>query len=178
MFLVTLARQVADADAQRVKFLAEKLRADDFRVRTDAALALGATNEDDAVDAALRRARRRDEVVRQASAVALKRLGRSALGVPQGPREPIEQNEAAKIAITRAIEAMSAARDGRRRRRRIKDNPNAKYYISLSTIANQTGRPRRRSRASCEVDPREARRRRDRPARSADETPDKARDGR
>ena len=48
--LVSLSPSAAHADADRVKFLADKLNSDDPRVRTSAALALGASNEDGAVD--------------------------------------------------------------------------------------------------------------------------------
>ena len=46
--------------------------------------------------------------------------------------------------ITRAIEAISAGGPGDSggggSDDKIKDNPNAKYYISLSTVSNATGR--------------------------------------
>src|SRR4051794_28117921 len=48
--LVAFTPAAAFADADRVKFLADKLSSDDPRVRTSAALALGASNEDAAVD--------------------------------------------------------------------------------------------------------------------------------
>ncbi len=130
----------ARADEARVKFLSEKLRADDFRVRTNAALALGATNEDSAVDPLCGSLSDTSEVVRQASAVALKRLGRSSAAGCLKAREGVESNEAVKIAITRAIEAVSAGGDSGGGDDKIKENPNAKYYIALSTIANSTGR--------------------------------------
>ncbi len=131
----------ARADEARVKFLTEKLRADDFRVRTNAALALGATNEDVAVDPLCGSLSDTSEVVRQASAVALKRLGRSSAVGCLKAREGVESNEAVKVAITRAIEAVSAGGDSTGGGDdKIKENPNAKYYIALSTIANSTGR--------------------------------------
>lgn len=129
----------ARADQARVKFLSEKLRADDFRVRTNAALALGATNDDGAVDPLCGSLSDSNEVVRQASAVALKRLGRSSAASCLKARESVESNEAVKVAITRALEAVSAGGDSGGDEK-IKDNPNAKYYIAISSIANSTGR--------------------------------------
>lgn len=130
----------AHADEARVKFLSEKLRSDDFRVRTNAALALGASNEDSAVDPLCGALSDSSEVVRQASAVALKRLARStATGCLQA-REKVESNEGVKIAITRAIEAIGGGGGGGGGDDQIKDNPNAKYYIALSTVANSTNR--------------------------------------
>ncbi len=139
-----LAPQTAYADAERVKFLADKLKSDDFRVRTNAALALGASNDDLAVDPLCGALADASEVVRQASAVAMKRLGRAkALGCLKD-RESRESNDGVKIAITRAIESISASGGGDSggggSDDKIKENPSAKYYIALSTIANSTGR--------------------------------------
>ena len=140
--MATLAPTTAHADADRVRFLAEKLKSDDFRVRTQAAGALGASNDDLAVDPLCGALADSSEVVRLASAIAMKRLGRpKALGCLKD-RESREGNDGVKIAITRAIESISASGggdsgggDGN-----IKQNPSAKYYIALSTIANSTGR--------------------------------------
>ena len=139
--LIAFAPRVAHADASRLKFLSEKMKDADARVRTSAALALGASNEDGAVEPLCSGLSDNAEVVRQAAAVALKRLNRTrSLGCLKA-REPLERNEAAKVAITRAIEAISASGEGGSGGSEpIKENPNAKYYISLSTVANQTGR--------------------------------------
>ncbi len=142
--LVLLAPHAASADAERVKFLAEKLRSDDPRVRTSAALALGQTNEDGAVDPLCSSLSDNADVVRQAAAVAMKRLGRSTALSCLRAREGRESNDGVKIAITRAIESISAAGGGGDSGGggddKIKNNPSAKYYIALSTIANSTGR--------------------------------------
>lgn len=130
----------AHADAARVRFLAEKLRSDDFRVRTNAALALGASNEDEAVEPLCGALSDGSEVVRQASAVALKRLARPSSGGCLKARAEVETNDGVKIQITRALEALGSIDPGTGVDDKIKDNPNAKYYIALSTIANSTGR--------------------------------------
>jgi hypothetical protein len=140
--MIAFVPRAAHADESRLKFLSEKMKDSDPRVRTSAALALGASNEDHAVDPLCGGLGDREDVVRQAAAVALKRLNRTrALGCLK-EREPQESNEAAKIAITRAIEAISSGGSGDSGGggEVAKDNPNAKYYISLSTVANQTGR--------------------------------------
>jgi len=132
----------ASADADRVKFLADKLNSDDPRVRTSAALALGASNDDAAVDPLCRALQDSTEVVRQASAVAMKRLGRQAAVPCLRSRLDKESNDGVKIAIERAVESISAGGGGAGGGGddKIKDNPSAKYYIALSTIANSTGR--------------------------------------
>ena len=140
--LVSVSPSTAHADADRVKFLADKLNSDDPRVRTSAALALGASNEDGAVDPLCGALKDSAEVVRQASAVAMKRLGRASAVPCLQARLENEGNDGVKIAIGRAIESISAASGGGGGGGddKIKDNASAKYYISLSTIANSTGR--------------------------------------
>lgn len=140
--LIALAPRVARADEARLRFLSEKMKDSDPRVRTSAALALGASNADGAVDPLCGGLGDKEDVVRQAAAVALKRLNRTRSLECLRPRESSESNEAVKIAITRAIEAIASGGEGGGGGggETIKENPNAKYYISLSTVANQTGR--------------------------------------
>jgi hypothetical protein len=141
--LAPLYPSVASADADRVKFLADKLNSDDPRVRTSAALALGASNDDGAVDPLCKALQDSTEVVRQASAVAMKRLGRPGAVPCLRARLDKESNDGVKIAIERAVESISAGSGGGGGGGgddKIKDNPSAKYYIALSTIANSTGR--------------------------------------
>jgi hypothetical protein len=140
VLLALLTPRAARADAARVRFLAEKMKSDDFRVRTNAALALGATNEDSAVDPLCGGLNDGAEVVRQAAAVALKRLNRStSLGCLRA-RLATESNQGVRIQITRAIEAVASGGEAGGGDEKVKQNPNAKYYIALSTIANSTGR--------------------------------------
>ncbi len=133
---------VAHADVDRVKFLAERLQSDDPRVRTSATLALGSSNEEAAVEPLCRALRDPAEVVRQASAVAMKRLGRPGALPCLRERLAAEVRDGVKVAMERAIESISATArsDGSDADDRVKENPNAKYYIALSTIANSTGR--------------------------------------
>jgi hypothetical protein len=142
--LASFSPSTASADADRVRFLADKLSSDDPRVRTSAALALGASNDDAAVDPLCRALQDSTEVVRQASAVAMKRLGRQGAVPCLRSRLDKESNDGVKIAIERAVESISAGSGGGGGGGggddKIKDNPSAKYYIALSTIANSTGR--------------------------------------
>lgn len=129
----------ARADAERVRFLAEKMRSEDFRVRTNAALALGATAEDSAVEPLCGGLADSSEVVRQAAAVALKRLAKPSSSGCLHAREKVEPVEAVRTAIAKALEAIGGGHD-QGGGDVIKENPNAKYYIALSTVANSTGR--------------------------------------
>jgi hypothetical protein len=145
VLLATSSPSPAYADAERVRFLADKLKSDDARVRTSAALALGASNEDGAVDPLCGALADPTDVVRQASAVAMKRLGRATALACLKDRATRETNDGVKIAISRAIDSIAAAGGGSGAGGggddgKIKDNPSAKYYIALSTIANSTGR--------------------------------------
>lgn len=132
--------RVSYADAERVRFLAEKLKSDDFRVRTNAALALGASNDDLAVEPLCGGLADQVEVVRQASAVAMKRLGRVQLLSCLRDREAHEPSEGVKIAIRRAVESISGGSGESGPPDKIKENRDAKYYVALSTVANSTGR--------------------------------------
>jgi hypothetical protein len=138
--MIAFVPHTAFADAERVKFLADKLKSDDFRVRTNAALALGAANDDAAVDPLCGALSDSSEVVRQAAAVAMKRLARPQSVSCLKEREGRESNDGVKIAITRAIESMAAGGGSGGGSDKIKENPSAKYYIALSTIANSTSR--------------------------------------
>ena len=156
VLVTALASPPAAAQAQkRTTFLIERLKyppnsgaSDDFRVRTNAALALGQSNEDDAVEP-LCRALEMDpsEVVRQAVAAALKRLERTSAVDCLSKRESGETSAAVRLQITRALEALRAKR-GSEVTESVSDsgpfkpkfNANAKYYVSISPVTNNTER--------------------------------------
>jgi hypothetical protein len=148
--LVVLLSSAPPAAAQsRVAFLADRLKfppaagqPDDFRVRTNAALALGATNEDGAVQPLCGGLNDPSEVVRQAVAVALKRLARPSSSGCLKARLGAESNSSVKLQIQRAIEAVDAAGSGGGGGG---SSPpptvaNAQFYVAISPISNQTGR--------------------------------------
>jgi len=125
----------ARADESSIRFLSNKLKDSDARVRTSAALALGATNDDVAVAPLCTALSDSDEVVRQAVSAGLKRLGRSSAVPCLSARVDVEAVPEVKASLLRALESISATNDDA-----IKDNPKAKYYIALAPIANQTAR--------------------------------------
>jgi HEAT repeats len=130
----------------RATFLAERLKyppaagkPDDFRVRTNAALALGSTDDDDAVPPLCSGLDDPSEVVRQAVAVALKRLGRPSAHDCLQHRASIETNASVKMEVKRTLDALAAASPaGGQPPATI---ANAKYYVSVSKITNHTTRP-------------------------------------
>src|SRR5215472_3461592 len=105
LLMVTVA---AHGDS-RVDFLSERLKSDDFRVRTNAALALGATNDDAAVSPLCGALGDGNDVVRRAAVEALKRLARSSSLDCLRRRASVEPNGSIKSQIQRAIESIDAS---------------------------------------------------------------------
>jgi hypothetical protein len=138
----------------RVPFLVKRLmyppapgQADDFRVRTSAALALGATHDDAAVAPLCAALSDPSEVVRHAAAVGLRRLARPSSVECLSARASSEPIESVKTEIQRAIGAVEAAGAAPAP----PDSSShaagdAKYYVALSHVANHS------SRASSEVE--------------------------
>src|SRR5580658_1884502 len=86
---------IARADS-RTDFLIGRLQADDFRVRTNAALALGQTKDDAVVAPLCGALGDSSDVVRQAVAVALQRLAKPASAACLKDRLTVETNEGVK----------------------------------------------------------------------------------
>ena len=141
--------------ATRTDFLIDRLKyppmsgvSDDFRVRTNAALALGASDDDNAITPLCQALNDPSEVVRQAVAVALKRLARPSSGSCMKSRLDRETNASVKLQLQRAIEATGSAggTTGGTASTGGVDNfvpplvPKAKYYIAISKVTNNTKR--------------------------------------
>jgi hypothetical protein len=122
----------------RVDFLAARLQypppagqTDDFRVRTNAALALGATNDDAAVSPLCGGLSDPSEAVRTAAAVGLRRLARSSATDCLKKRLAVESSDAVKTEIQRTLDSFAST-------------PlvaNAKYYVAIAGVTNNTSRP-------------------------------------
>jgi hypothetical protein len=140
--------------ATRTDFLIDRLKyppmsgvSDDFRVRTNAALALGASDDDNAITPLCQALNDPSEVVRQAVAVALKRLARPSSGSCMKSRLDRETNASVKLQLQRAIEATGSAggSTGGTSASGV-DNfvpplvPKAKYYVAISKVTNNTKR--------------------------------------
>jgi hypothetical protein len=153
LVLLVLLASAAPARADgRVAFLSERLKyppkagaSDDFRVRTNAALALGATDDDAAVVGLCSGLDDPSEIVRQAVAVALKRLGRTSSLDCLHRRQSVETVASVKVQLTRAVESIdaSAAPSGTPAGAGVQTPSvaaSAKYYVSVSKVANNTSR--------------------------------------
>ncbi len=145
--------------ATRTDFLIDRLKyppisgvSDDFRVRTNAALALGAADDDNAITPLCQALNDPSEVVRQAVAVALKRLARPSSGSCMKSRLDRETNASVKLQLQRAIEATGSGSGGGTTGGTSGtggngvDNfvpplvPKAKYYVAISKVTNNTKR--------------------------------------
>lgn len=120
------------------KALVQKLRDKDSGVRASAAISLGNANDNDAVSPLCTALSDNDETVRISSANSLRKLGARPGSMDcLNARQSVEPSDAVKVAITRAIETINAANGGGLE---ITQNPNAKYYVLLSNVANTTSR--------------------------------------
>src|SRR5665213_1089608 len=129
----------------RTAFLIDRLKyppaagqSDDFRVRTNAALQLGRTNDDAAVQPLCDALNDPSDVVRLAVAAGLRRLARPAAIPCLTARVAVETNDAAKTQMQQTITAIGAAGGGGGAPANV---ANAKYYVALSRVTNNTGRP-------------------------------------
>jgi hypothetical protein len=132
----------------RVAFLADRLqyppasgKPDDFRVRTNAALALGATDDDGAIAPLCSGLDDPSEIVRQAVGVALKRLARAASHDCLQRRLGVEANAGVKAQLQKALDALGASGASGGTSAPPAAPANAKFYVSVSKITNHTTRP-------------------------------------
>ncbi len=129
----------------RTPLLVSRLRDPDFRVRTSAALALGATSDEAAITPLCQSLADENAAVRSAAAVALGRLGRPSATGCMRARIGSETNPTVKLELTRAVEvlekgAASAPGSGSGSGSAPKMVPNAKFYVAISKVTNQTSR--------------------------------------
>jgi hypothetical protein len=134
---VAVISPTARADG-RTAFLIDRLKSDDFRVRTNAALALGATGDDAAVQPLCGAIADANDVVRQAAAAALGRLGKSSALPCMQARLTVEANADVKLQLTRGIQSLQGTGGGSG------GTPppvaNAKFYVAVALGANSGAR--------------------------------------
>ncbi|MGD0530531.1 MAG: HEAT repeat domain-containing protein [Polyangiaceae bacterium] len=144
VLLAITTSSLARADS-RLQFLSDQLRyppasgqPDDFRVRTNAALALGATNDDGAVAPLCGGLDDPSAVVRQAVAVGLKKLARPSSKDCIQRHLASESNDGVKAQLQKALDALGGGGGGGGGSPAVVAG--AKYYVSISPISNNTTR--------------------------------------
>jgi hypothetical protein len=136
---VALAAAIFASDAKadgRTQFLIDRLKADDSRVRMNAALQLGATGDSVAVSPLCAALDDSDNGVRSSAAVALKRLAKAEALPCLKKHKDTERSDDVKLQLTRAIDGLSDTSGDAA-------PPfvaSAKFYVSISPVANNTGR--------------------------------------
>ncbi len=117
------------ARADSIDDLAKELRTnDDFRVRTQAALSLGKTGSDRAVDPLCGGLDDGNDAVRGAAASALGKLAKSSSKACLEARREKESSDKVKAAIDKALRAIAGVPAG------------TKFYVSVGKVNNKTGR--------------------------------------
>lgn len=134
-FALLALSMATPASAESVENLAKELKGnEDFRVRTQAALSLGKSNQVDAV-APLCEALASDgsDAVRGAAAAALGKLGKKeALSACLEARKDAESSASVKSQIEKSIALLNKSAT--------KIPPGAKYYVSIGKVNNKTQR--------------------------------------
>jgi hypothetical protein len=131
-----LAPHYAQAETRTSDLIEQLKTSDDFRLRTQAALALGASGDNSAVKPLCNALADSNLSVKVAAAAALGKLGKSA-GLPcLKAASSREHASSAKSQIDKSI----AALEGGSSAAPPPPGPNAKYYVAVD-ITNKTGRP-------------------------------------
>lgn len=131
--LATLVARPAHA-SPKTNALATKLKDSDFRVRTSAALALGASKDADAVQPLCGALGDGTDIVRQSAAAALKKLAEpDAVGCLEA-RATSESAPAVKKQIDATLSFLRALPEP--------TNPQAKYYVAIGPISSSVELPK------------------------------------
>jgi HEAT repeats len=136
-FVVLLASWQASAQG-KVPFLLDQLKnATDFRVRTQAALALGASDDPSAVAPLCDALDDSSTSVRSAAAAALGKL-KSPAGVPCLRDHASETNASVRSVIERSLGALQGSSAWPSKPP--PPGPNDTYYVAIGPVADKTGR--------------------------------------
>jgi hypothetical protein len=134
--IAALAPRDAHADP-RTSFLVDQLKSDDYRVRTQAALALGSSGDDMAVQPLCDALKDSKASVKSAAATALGKLGKPA-GLPC--LESADAKETAPAVKSQMKSAISALKSGGGLQAPPPPGKDAKFYIAIE-VTNKSGRP-------------------------------------
>jgi hypothetical protein len=132
----------AFAQAQKdVPYLADQLKnGADFRVRTQAALALGASDDVAAVRPLCQALDDPNDAIRSAGAAGLARLGR-----PDGlkclrKQANKEESPSVRSVVERSINVLEGGAGGTGTARLRPPGPNDRFYVAIGPVADKTGR--------------------------------------
>lgn len=131
------AMAAGDATATAIRELSTNT---DFRVRTQAALSLGASDDAKAVEPLCRALDDAKSAVRAAAAAALGKLAKGGKDCLV-QREATEPTEAVKVAIKKAIAAVTQAEGGASE---CVVDANTRFYVSIGKTTDNTGRQKSR----------------------------------
>lgn len=120
----------ARAASPPLERLVQNLRDPDFRVRTQAALALGASKNERAITPLCSALSDANTTVRTAAAAALGRLALGG-GACLERRLGVETIATVKAALTRALELLAEPKIG----------PDTAFYVAIAKLADKSGRP-------------------------------------
>ncbi len=135
--VTSIGPRVGRADSKSLAYLAEQLKsAPDFRVRTQAALALGAAASPDAVAPLCAGLEDPNESVRSAVAAAIGRLGRKeAIGCLE--RHSRESSPAVRAVIERSLASLRSSSLPSKPPLPRRDDT---FYVAIGNITDKTGR--------------------------------------
>jgi hypothetical protein len=133
LVLLLLLSWPSDAPAESVAELTKKLKSDDFRVRTQAALALGASDSKSAIVPLCAALSDKKDTVRAATAAALARLQKGGKSCLKG-RLAKEKSKNVRKMIAKALKLIDEAAMGPSLTR------STKYYLAVGKIKDATGR--------------------------------------
>ncbi|WP_394827182.1 HEAT repeat domain-containing protein [Pendulispora albinea] len=159
LFVLLFAWPVASVRAEdRTDFLITRLKyppapgvADDYRIRTSAALGLGSLAESErerAITPLCQALADPNDIVRQSVAAALKRLSRPSSASCVRSRLKVESSEQVKLQLQRTLDTLEPVESTASSSSFAPLGPwspkfvqNARYYVAISPITNNTGRP-------------------------------------
>jgi hypothetical protein len=137
LFVVFLAGRSASAQGKVAFFLDQLKNATDFRVRTQAALALGASDDPSAVAPLCEALDDSSNSVRSAAAAALGKL-KSPAGLPCLRDHMTEANASVRSVIERSLGALQGSSTWPSKPP--PPGPNDTFYVAIGPVADKSGR--------------------------------------
>lgn len=123
----------APALAGKIDDLAKQLQSDDFRIRTQAALSLGATNDPAAVAPLCGALTDSNQTVKLAAVAGLGKLGRDEGAACLKKAKPNEKDSTVSTAMDKAVESIAVGGDPPM------PGMSAKYYVAIQ-VSNKSSR--------------------------------------